>query len=657
MRKLAILAVLGAIFTPALALDDLPVYLDAGCPAGAITGGLNNGYARGPEGAMTIGKKSNGDPTVPVTCMDKLNGTDAIVIKLGRALVSGESWDLTPKFADDLAWSLKGYKEIHLFVKNNSPKATKFRVGLDLAGKYSNKAVTLEIPGGGSWMEHVVPISAFDGDSAYGVKLLNAADTNYRLDSSVTTLDLLVDSVFITDGTGEGGLRIPSAVHHPAPEGLGDKFMVGLLDNRAWADSSKDFLAGLAYRYQYVMPNIRTEYSPSGKGYVFDYIKQSERLGIKTAIVWYNLGKDGEQWGPVTKNLASSAYMKDYVDRYEYVLDQMAEAGQSDYILVLEPDMYGFLMWGPDGAGGSVVTDPAIIPVEMSRANQLAGKTYAPNFAGFAKFLVARAREKLTKGVIVGHMPNHWGGIIPGEVGWGRKEAHILSGLRCAKFLNGLGADGLGDIVFVEKADHDAGHKQPANSWNNGESWVWDSTRHANYFLWTRTIAAKTGLPICGWQVSQGNMGNKPEWRDNMAETFLAHPDWWVDGGFVGVLFGGGNPECVNYKVIQDGGWFVDHMADYAKNPYPLPASTSVAPQGQKLTKTEFAISKVREGIAFSGFAGTGVVTIGQANGRVLLTRSITAGSSIPSDLLPKGPYYVRVSTSAGSKSFALLPD
>lgn len=106
MRKLAILAMLGAISTPVLALDDLPVYLDAGCPAGATTGGLNNGFAQGPAD-MVVAKKANGDKTVPVTCEEKLNGSDAIAIKLARPMKSGEYWNFGVKFADDRAWSLK----------------------------------------------------------------------------------------------------------------------------------------------------------------------------------------------------------------------------------------------------------------------------------------------------------------------------------------------------------------------------------------------------------------------------------------------------------------------------------------------------------------------------------------------------------------------
>lgn len=48
-----------AYAAPSLALEDFPVYLDAGCAVGT-TRGLGNGYAQGPSD-MFFGKKANGE--------------------------------------------------------------------------------------------------------------------------------------------------------------------------------------------------------------------------------------------------------------------------------------------------------------------------------------------------------------------------------------------------------------------------------------------------------------------------------------------------------------------------------------------------------------------------------------------------------------------
>lgn len=532
-------------------------------------------------------------------------------------------------------------------MKNKGTGVAKFRVGLDVAGAYNNKMAMLEIPGGADWKEYVVPLTSVGGDSAYGVKFSHAADANYVIDTAVKELDLLVDSVRVTDGTGLHGIDVPSVVHNAVPANWGKNFLLGSFDNRELGKSTKAQQAGMPYRYQYMMPETRKYYTRSGKGYLYDYAMYSDTLGVKTAIVWYNLGKVGEGWGPVTTNLADATYMTDYFDRYDWVLDQLAMAGQSDYMIIVEPDMYGFLMRGPGGSTGTPVDDPSKIAVAMGKANSLSGKTWEPNMVGWAKYIVARAKEKLPKGVIVGHMPNHWGVSIPGQVGQGRKESHYISGSTIGRFLSGFGKEGLGDVVFVEKSDHDAGHKP------SGEDWLWDSTNYAKYFLWTRTIASKTGLPICGWQVSEGNMSNVDKWKDDAAETYVAHPDWWIDGGFAGILFGAGNPDCVNYENDLDGGWFVANMA--AAPVVKLPVATRVE-SGSGRSPGGPALSRVREGIRFSGFEGTAVARFVDAQGRDRMTISVKTGETISRQDLPKGLSFVRLETRSGHRAFALLP-
>ena len=55
--------------------------------------------------------------------------------------------------------------------------------------------------------------------------------------------------------------------------------------------------------------------------------------------------------------------MAEYFDRYDWVLDQLALAGQSGNMIIVEPDMYGFLMRGPQGAIGK--------PVGFDRVRQI----------------------------------------------------------------------------------------------------------------------------------------------------------------------------------------------------------------------------------------------------------------------------------------------
>jgi hypothetical protein len=649
MRKITIIAVLAAFATPTFAIDDLPVYLDGGCSSGSSTGGLNNGYAQGPSD-MVIGKKANGDKTVPVTCEDQFSGSDAIVVKLPRKLVNGEYWDFGIKFADDRAHSVKKFQDIRLWIKNKASTVAKFRLGIEAVNTSNPTMKNMEIPGGGDWKEYVVPLSEVGGDSGYGLKLSHPLGQYNGPDVDADPIDILIDSICITDGTGLHSLNMPAAIHNPRPANWGPDFLLGSFDNRELGKSTKAAQAGLPYRYQYMMPETRTYYSSSGKGYLYDYAMESDSLGVKTAIVWYNLGKVGEGWDPVTTNLASATYMNDYFDRYDWVLDQLAMAGQSDYMLIVEPDMYGFLMRGPGGATGTPVDDPTTIPVDMTKANSLSGNTYEPNLVGWAKYIVTRARQKLPKGVIIGHMPNHWGVSIPGQVGQGRKESHYISGNTIGTFLSAFGKEGLGDVVFVEKSDHDAGHK-PTN-----ENWFWDSTAYAKYFLWTRCIAAKTGLPICGWQVSEGNMSNVQKWKDDAAETFLAHPSWWIGGGFAGILFGAGNSDCANYLTDNDGGWFVNNMTTISQSPVKLPEPEISVKSRAVRTVNSLRMTSNSRGVSFSGFAGIAKAVFVDLSGRSLITIAIKPNQILSKSVLPSRLAFVRLSTAGGVQSFALMP-
>jgi hypothetical protein len=603
--KLILLLVLIAVFS-SLAADDLPVYLDAGCPGT----GIPKSYARGPS-SMEIATV-NGQGAIPITCEDKISGSDAAVIHNTKKIGNGESYDFVFKFGDDRSHSIKSHKDVRMWIKNRGSAPARFRIAWETATYSTGTYHAMEIPAVNEWKEYVVPLTSLGADSVNGLKFSHPTLQEYMPDTAAAPINILIDSITVTDGTGNGSLAIPSAVHNGRPQAWPGYFLTGSFDNRDLNAATSAAQGGCPYRYQYMMPETKDYYSASGKGYLYDYATESEKIGVKTAIVWYNLGKSGEGYTAVSANLQSATYMKEYVDRYEWVLDQLALAGQSDYMIIIEPDMYGFIMRGEQ-------FHPANVAVNMTRANEVSGKTYTSNMIGWAEYLVERAHEKLPDGVMLGHMPNHWGVNIPGQVGQGRKEAHIMSGLTIGQFIKEFGLVGMGDMVFVEKTDHDAGHKP------TGENWFWDSAGYGKYFLWTRAIAWRTGLPIVGWQVSEGNMGNATTTlRDNAAETFLAHPEWWVNGGFIGILFGAGNSCCCNYKTDNDGGWFVDHMKTYNGNPYKLPEITGIR-NGESGTRTMLnngMVSLTINGytIRVSGIKNTAMVSLFDVSGKRIFT-------------------------------------
>jgi len=601
------------LFLPVLtvAMDDIPLYLDAGCTNKSIPGS----YAQGPSD-MNLPTGTNGGGEIPINCTEELTGTDAIEIKLLRALNNGEYFDFQVKTPVDRYFLLQGYKDIRFWVKNKLSTPASFSISAQNAAYSVGTAFDTTVAGGADWEQFVIPLSRI-ADTG-----LNALQFSQPSKLSANGIDILIDSITITDGTENGSLSIPTAVHSPTPSDWGPDFLIGGLDNQALGASTITYQAGGEYRYQYIMPETFGYYTPSGKGYIYDYAKESDSLGVKTAFIYYNLGKSGEGYSAITANLASASYMSLYFLRYDTLLNQAKAAGGKDYMIVLEPDMYGFLMRGPNGANYPPIEDPTLIPVNMAEANSISGKTYEADLKGWATYMVKRAKAVLGDSTIVGHMPNHWGVNIPGMVGNGRKEAHIISGMTIARFLNRFGPDGIGDVVFVEKADRDAGIKTDAN-------WMWDSTGYGKYFLWTRCIAHGTSLPICGWQVSEAHSNfSTVAQRDNAVEYLLAHPDRWVDGGFAGILFGAGDASCTNYGGTTDSGWFRTHMAAYEQNPYPLPTVTAIHPKGAP-SGTSLRALQEPDGFRLEGWTGSAKVRVWDLSGNLLYSRNLSSGDPV----------------------------
>ena len=608
MKRLNTVAifVLTSLAGIAAALDDIPVYLDADCS----NSGIPKSYAQGPSD-MNLPTGSNGT-MVPITCTEALNGTDAMVIKLDRSMQSGEYWDLILKFADDTQKHIVAYIDLRMMIKNKLSTPAKFRVMLELATYQSSTAKDIEIPAGQGWTESVFQLSDFgitaDNEFINGVKFSHPLGEYGGPDLNAGPIDILIDSLRITDGSGTGTIVYPASGSGALPQGWPSTFLVGTYDNFTIGTGTDQLQGKVDYRYQYIMHETWSWASDIGK----TFSETSASIGLKTGFVWYYLGKASE--GEVAKNLSSSSFMTTYFDEYDKLLDGMAKAGQSDYIIVLEPDMYGLLMQG----GHFIDMDAASVPVAMDRANQLSGRSYPANFKGWAQYMIARAREKLPKGVIIGHMLNHWGVNIPDQIGNGRIEAHIMGALAQGDFINSMGAEGKGDVIFVEKADRDAGTK--------GEIWSWDSTNYARYFLWIKLLSSRANLRVAGWQVSEGNMNHPVAAnRDDAVQYFMDHPALWAKAGFIGILFGPGMDGQGNY--MNDNGWFLNQMQTYQGSRFALESQSKTRISRSRQFSPQ--LKSTAAGITFTGFKGNADLQIFELTGKTIYSGIIKSGSLI----------------------------
>ncbi len=568
----------------AWALNDIPVYYDAreedrdGCERmgvqdsdwtydvriASITTALFD--------ALNLNDMSESVSTemIPINCDDFFRGTDAIELEVTEDVGEGGDYHLQMKFANNRSYALTGYKDIRFRVKNLG--AEDEVIGMELVKDFPFPMhVGIEVPADADWDEIVVPLEEFavldwsgektdefnENDAFVGIGLA------YAKKSKGSALHLLFDDIRFTDGSGAPILATPDAVGGEVPDLWPDYLVTGYLDTRGKWDEYDDFDTDTDYRYQYVMPETFVSWS---KDFVEEYVDISDDIGFKTSMVWYNFGKVSES--EVANNLNDVSFMDDYFSRYDEMLNQMAKGGsqQKDYLIVLEPDLYGKLMQD----GHLPAMDASEVAVAMDKANELSGKTYGANMKGWAEYLVERAHEKLDeKGVVLGHMLNHWGYGIPGQIGQGRIESHVMSGYAQGDFLLSLGDVGKGDVVFVEKSDRDAGNPEKAK-----QDWFWIDENYDKYFSWVRCLSVRSGLRVVGWQISEGSMEHPvPEHRDDAVQYFVDNPEKWVKAGFIGVLFGAGLPGNANYpksagKVEEnDGGWFSQTMKNYMGNP------------------------------------------------------------------------------------------
>lgn len=562
------------------AADDVLLFTDGDCEKSA---GVPKWSTSQPGTGLLVTVpftvESSSGNTLPLNCTDKFRGSSSVSFKLLTA-VGGGWYNWVAKFPDDMQKAFhSGYKDYRFRIKNLDAKEIKVHPLVQTKSSTNKYAPHKTIAASADWVEVVIPLSEFAGynpvtDTINGFGFgYNGADGDNT--STGGAINVLLDDMRITDGTEHTPLDVPSLAGGIAPATWPKHFMLGSLDNRNAPQASEQ--AG-EYRYNYIMPEeMTTEYWNMGT-YIPTFMANSNTFGVKPGLVWYVFGKKNES--AVATFLASGTDMTGYVNKYEEFLGIVkTELGKypnlSPVIIVLEPDTYGKLM--QDHLKGRM--DATLIPVNMDRANAVTGETFVPNLKGYAEYMVSRAKTVLGEGnVVIGHLLNHWGVNIPGQIGQGRIEAHIMGGYAQGDFLNSFGTKGKGDVVFVEKTDRDAGVKLTEKPL---EDWFWVDTNYTKFFSWVKCLSNRSNLRVVGWQVSEGSSHQTqlPKFGDDAIETFLKAPADWANAGFIGILFGGGLPGNANYPSDGpdgDGGWFVTAVNQYTANPYVLPTSLSI---------------------------------------------------------------------------------
>lgn len=551
--KIILLLLLAGYASSAWSLDDLLLYSDVGCDKT----GIEQSFAQVGGGTMRIAAEKK----VPITCTDKHRGSDAVDLDLSADLAMGGYYDFVIKFPDWGQKSIGGHADVRFFVKNLLASEARLAVRWENSTYQSSTRRAVIVPANSGWAEVVVPLSDF------GTFTKNSLMNGFAFSQPDVVIGsrshLLIDDIRITDGTGQGNVEVPTSPGGSAPAGWSSNLITGSYDNYTDSLKAKLLMGKVDYRYQY----LTTGWKDYNQGhYIGDFIKTSVKIGARSAFTWYHVAKAGEGGASVKSSLNNAAFMKAYFEDFESALEQIAaEAGEAP-LLIIEPDMYGFLLQSdliPN-------FDASLFSVDMTRANSLSGGAYASTLKGYCEYMVQRAKSKVP-GLLAGHLINSWSTLIPGEIGQGSLDAHLLAAVSLSRFINSLGAKGKGDLVFVEKSDRDAGTK--------GSKWFWGDEQYQRYFAWVKTLSFRSGLRVCGWQVSAGTSQSPALNRDDAAERFRDHPAEWSNAGFIGVLFGPGAEGQADYA--NDGGFFLKAMESYQSRPQPISVTTSAQLRAQ----------------------------------------------------------------------------
>lgn len=462
-------------------------------------------------------------------------GTDAIDLNVTTATTY---WDLTLWAPDNATKDVRSYKYL-LFDAKSVSGSNRIRVTVSNNQPTPNGAmVTVNLPT--SWGLVSIPLSSIQGsavlESIYKVAFKQAGPGAQRV---------FLDNIrFSTDSLGLGDKAVFKG---SIPAGWGTQMRAGLYYDQRDVSMKRKPLTGLTVRYNYLKNG--TAY---GAGYIKEYVDSAKAAGQIPSFVIY--GGFGTTSDAVKLNMASNAAA--WMTWYNGLLGEMKAAdATAPYVLVIEPDLLGFLVQAGWGAGTPV-----------------AGYS---NLAGWAQAVVANAHAQLPN-AIVGHLVSHWD--ISG-LGNAPMASHTTHAQKWGALLKDFGT-GKGDVFFVEKADRDAGYYALLSNTN----WNWSTPQYQKYLEWIKTISFVAGLRAIPWQVSLGTSGNgaaPQDYKDDFAQYFTANQAAFADAGVIGVLFGrgagpsgGANPGETAPAVYQtefwtDGGRFLSTIG--ARGAYTLP--------------------------------------------------------------------------------------
>jgi hypothetical protein len=305
--------------------------------------------------------------------------------------------------------------------------------------------------------------------------------------------------------------------------------------------------------------------TPTPGDYARTYIRNSKRLGMIPAFVWYQIPADGgEGYASDAQHAADAAFMTSYWQNYKLLLDIINSEG-GPALIILEPDFWGYLQQNQSNL-------PDNIPAKVGATGLAYTAGYPDTVAGLGACLIGMAR-RAAPAARVGFQVSLW--ATNGHPATGLvydTPANVQAAATAtAAFHRALGAD-QADFWVVEKNGLDAGGWAAAGA---GALWYWQDAQMENYLLFVKTFTGALQRPALGWQIPIGHTGlpnTINQYEDTFAEYLFrlqngqyVNVPKFIAAGFRGILFGGGVGQSTT--VLTDGGWFGAEVAQYGQAP------------------------------------------------------------------------------------------
>lgn len=312
---------------------------------------------------------------------------------------------------------------------------------------------------------------------------------------------------------------VSAAPKHPICADLGPTFGTGVSHFSAagdWAEKAASQF-GVKWKYLYWYLTAVNDPPEAQASWIKGNVQIARSVGAIPVFTFYQLlgvgqnhGVSGSEPQIVQKVLKDPSLMREYFDRFIFVLETLASE-DAPILLQVEPDTWGFMIWAMGVEGNS---DATSVPVKVKSSGHADVSGFSDHAGGLGRALL-KLRDQFAPKIRLGfHASNFRAG----------NSADVVASF--------YGSMGEWDVLFSEFPHLEANEKQ----W-----WLpWEEARVTKNLAFFSTLSSAAHLPILIWQSPIGTADF------HLFSSGAAMRARFADAGVVGVMFsmrGKGNPD------------------------------------------------------------------------------------------------------------------